>query len=168
MATRANVLIKSVGLDFTEPSILLYHHYDGYPRYMLPTMLRYEEIFEKEVREKFQVSPEGERWRLGRVGYLASLIIATDPLGFEVSRVFEEGEEIIIHPDIDFYYVLTAYNQRGRIGSDPQLWIDGYTSLGLKEKLQDKFWETGDPQYLKKLFHVRFIENVIQKILRKY
>jgi hypothetical protein len=35
MATRANVLVKTAGLDYPEPIILLYHHFDGYPENML-------------------------------------------------------------------------------------------------------------------------------------
>jgi len=42
MATRANVLVRSKNLY--EPKVLLYHHFDGYPKYMIPTMLRYKSI----------------------------------------------------------------------------------------------------------------------------
>jgi len=169
MATRANVLVKSVGLDYSEPCILLYHHYDGYPEYMLPTMLNYEKIFKKEVKQKLGIPPEKERWVLGRVSHLASFIIATDILGFEISRVFEKEEDVVLHSDIDFYYVITAHNQkRGTIGDAPKLWIEVYTSLELDDSLLDKFWETGDPKILKKIFSGPFTKEAVQKFLEEY
>jgi hypothetical protein len=166
MATRANVLVKSVGLDFPEPCILLYHHYDGYPEYMLPTMLNYEKIFKKEVKQKLGIPPEKERWVLGRVSHLASFIIATDILGFEISRVFEREEDVVLHSDIDFYYVITAHNSKWNTA--PQIWIEVYTSLELEEPLLDQFWETGDPKLLKKIFSAPFTKKEVQKFLEEY
>jgi len=166
MATRANVLVKSTGLDFPEPCILLYHHYDGYPEYMLPTMLNYEKIFKKEVKQKLGIPPEKERWVLGRVSHLASFIIATDILGFEISRVFEREEDVVLHSDIDFYYVITAHNSKRSI--TPQIWIEVYTSLELEDPLLDKFWETGDPKLLKRIFSGPFTKEAVQKFLKEY
>ena len=161
--------MKTTGLDYSEPIILLYHHFDGYPENMLSLMLKYEEIFEKEVREKLQVEPTQERWLLGRVGHLASFIIATDILGFEVSDVFQKEEDVVLHSDIDFYYVITAHNQKyGTTGSIPQIWIEVYTSLDLDESLANQFWETGDPKLLKKLLQAPFTKETVDKFLKEY
>jgi hypothetical protein len=90
MSTRANVLIKSESSNYQEPCILLYHHYDGYPEYMIPTMLNYEKIFKNEVKKVFKSNCEREKWKLGSSLHLASLIVATDPLVFEIDGVLKK------------------------------------------------------------------------------
>ena len=166
MGTRANVLIKSTGLDYVEPCVLLYHHFDGYPENMLHLMLKYEEIFEKEVREKLQVDPTQERWLLGRVGHLSSFIISTDILGFEISNVFQKEEDVVLHSDIDFYYVITADNRE--IENAPKIYIEVYTSLELEEHLANQFWETGNPKFLKKLLQAPFTKETVDRFLKEH
>jgi hypothetical protein len=173
MSTRANVLIKSVGLDYKEPYVLLYHHYDGYPEYMIPTMLNYEKIFKNEVKKVFKSNWENEKWMFGRALHLASLIVATDPLVFEVDAIFEKEEDIVLedivlHGDIDYYYVITAKNyQRGVIDEVPQIWIEIYTTRDLDEKTLDQFWETGDPKLLRQILApTPFTPKEMKKVLK--
>jgi hypothetical protein len=170
MSTRANVLIKSESSNYQEPCILLYHHYDGYPEYMIPTMLNYEKIFKNEVKKVFKSNWENERWMLGRALHLASLIVATDPLVFEVDAVFEKEEDVVLHGDIDYYYVITAKNyQRGVIDEvPPQIWIEIYTTRDLDEKTLDQFWETGDPKLLRQILApTPFTSKAMKKIFKE-
>ena len=155
MATRANVLIR--GQNSYDPQILLYHHFDGYPEYMLPTMLQYKKILSKELK-KVGGGPEWKKIRLGNPASLASLIIATDPTGFEIEAVFEKGEEVVLNGDIEYCYVITT--------SLKGIFIEIYTSHGLPEEDEDRFWKTGDPKLLKQVLpSTPFTEKELKKVL---
>jgi len=168
MSTRANVLVKSEGLDYKEPYVLLYHHYDGYPEYMIPIMLNYEKVFKNEVKKVFKSNYENERWMLGRALHLASLIIATDPLIFEVDAVFEKEEDVVLHGDIDYYYVITTKNyQKGIMDEIPQIFIEIYTARNLDEETLDQFWKTGDPKLLRPILDpTPFTSKEMKKFLK--
>jgi hypothetical protein len=157
MATRANVLVKSTNLH--EPQILLYHHFDGYPSFMLPTMLRYKKILKKELKRL----GGGQEWAkscLRNPAILASLIVATDPSGFAIEAVFGKGQEVILNRDIDYCYVITINSDRDEI------FIEIYTTHALSEEDADQFWRTGNLKLLKQIISpTLFIEKEVKKIL---
>jgi hypothetical protein len=155
MATRANVLVKSTNLY--EFKVLLYHHFDGYPSFMLPTMLRYKKILRKELKRL----GGGQEWAkscLWNPAILASLIVATDPTGFEIEAVFEKGQEVILNSDIDYCYVITTDKN--------EIFVEIYTTHKLSKEEADRFWKSGDLKLLKRILPpTPFTEKEIKKII---
>lgn len=89
MSTRCQVKVIQEATQeggYTQ-QITLYHHTDGYPDYMLPT-----------IQKAFKVI--GENWERYRAGKVASYLCSVDAGVFEP----EEGHEL--HGDIEFYYKL--------------------------------------------------------------
>jgi hypothetical protein len=150
MATRANVLIRST--DSFYPLVLLYHHFDGYPEFMLPTMLKYEKILNEELK-KFGGGDEWKKVLLEDPTALAVLIAATDPTGFKIEDVFRKEEEVVLNGDIEYCYVITT-SQEG-------VFIEIYTPED-----DDRFWRTGDPKLLKRILpQTPFTEEEVKKVL---
>jgi hypothetical protein len=156
MATRANVLIKSK--DSFYPLILLYHHLDGYPKFMLPTMLKYEKILNEELK-KFGGGEEWKKVLLEDPTALAALIVATDPTGFRIEDVFRREEEVVLNGDIEYCYVITT----GPEG----VFIEIYVPDDLSDESKDIFWLTGDPKLLRQILpSTPFTEEEVKKILK--
>jgi hypothetical protein len=155
MATRANVLIKSKDPFYS--LVLLYHHFDGYPRYMLSTMVKYEKIMSEELK-KFGEGNEWKKVLLEDPMALSVLIASTDPTGFRIEDVFKREEEVVLNGDIDYCYVITT-------GPEGIL-IEIYTSDGLSEEDEDRFWRTGDPKLLRQILSpTPFTKKEVKKIL---
>ena len=87
MSTRCQVKVTGTDINMAD-SHTLYHHCDGYPEYMLPTIAK------------------GliDSWQAGRIGKAAVMIASADTTGYEM----EQGHEI--HGDIDYYYVVDVSN----------------------------------------------------------
>lgn len=98
MSTRAQVLITSTKLAWEERPQVLYHHTDGSPDSMLP-LFRLAFLF-----------GQREPWRLGRVGKAASYLCAADPGVFEPEELVYVSGELLLHPDIEYYYHLHLVN----------------------------------------------------------
>jgi hypothetical protein len=82
MSTRTQVQVTD-----GEEKLTLYHHTDGYPSYMLRII--------KEAWEKY-----GKGWEGARVGKVASMLCAVDPV------VFEPMDSHDLNCDIEYYYVI--------------------------------------------------------------
>lgn len=85
MSTRCQVKVTGTDINNAD-SVTLYHHCDGYPEYMLPTI----------------ANGWRDTWQAGRIGKAASMVCGADPEGFEI----EQGHAL--HGDIEFYYVVDA------------------------------------------------------------
>lgn len=83
MSTRCQVFVTGKDINNSD-SVMLYHHYDGYPDHMLPTIAR----------------GHIDTWEAERVGKAAAMVCAADPTGFEIEQSYN------IHGDIEFYYVV--------------------------------------------------------------
>lgn len=89
MSTRCQVKIHGPkGKE--KDAVTLYHHCDGYPTYMLPTIFR-------------GYAPD---WKHGRIGKAASFIVAADPEEYEI----EEGHAL--HGDIEWYYTIEVVSEQ--------------------------------------------------------
>lgn len=84
MSTRCQVKIVTEGVQCPQEEVTLYHHCDGYPSSMVPLIAAAYE-------------PD---WRHGRVGKVATFVVAEDPTGYEI----EQGHAL--HGDIEWYYIL--------------------------------------------------------------
>ena len=102
MSTRTQVQVKS-GAE----KITLYHHTDGYPEYMLP-------LIQKAWREY------GTGWEGARVGKVASMLCAVDPVVFEP----EAGQAL--HGDIEYYYVIDC-KDTAHVGTTPDWTVTSYS-----------------------------------------
>ena len=92
MSTRCQVLV--IGDDINGGGkFTLYHHCDGYPSYMLPTIAK----------------GWANIWQSERVGKAASMIIGADPIGFEL----ESSNSI--HGDIEYYYIVEVHSRNWKI-----------------------------------------------------
>jgi hypothetical protein len=101
MSTRCQVKVTD-GAD----SITLYHHTDGYPSYMIP-----------KIREAWETYGKG--WEGARVGKVASMLCAVDPV------VFEPEESHDLHMDIEYYYVIDC-KDTAHIGTKPVWTVKAY------------------------------------------
>ena len=106
MSTRCQVLVKQEGLDW-EQKIMLYHHCDGYPEYIVP-----------KIKEAYDLA--GDSWCARRAGKVASFLCAVDPGSFEPEAGFD------LHGDINCFYELFCVNQKWDIQ------INEYTGKGVK------------------------------------
>ena len=102
MSTRCQVKVTN-----GEESLTLYHHTDGYPDYMLPTI--------KKAWEKY-----GQGWEGARVYKVASMLCAVDPI------IFEPLDYHGLHPDIKYYYIINCKNE-SHVGAKPVWEIEIYT-----------------------------------------
>ncbi len=113
MSTRCQVKVTD-----GEDKITLYHHHDGYPTYMLSKI--------REAWEKY-----GKGWEGGRVGKVAGMLCAVDPIEFEP----EDGHSL--HGDIEWYYVVNCKSEM-HMGAEPVWQVTtnkvGYTSKPKKIK----------------------------------
>jgi len=87
--------------------LTLYHHTDGYPEYMVPT-----------IRKAFDTYCQG--WEGNRVYKVASALCAVDPLVFEPLDYHE------LHSDIEFYYVVTILPNGGFVGEVVRWLVEVY------------------------------------------
>ena len=107
MSTRCQVQVIQEGLDWEE-KVTLYHHTDGYPEYMIPTI-------------KKAYDYDCETWVKGRAGKVASILCWADPAVFEP----EEGHDL--HGDIEYYYRLYLRNTNGGTLAEEATWeLDVY------------------------------------------
>jgi len=117
MSTRCQVKVVQEGLDWGQ-EITLYHHTNGYPENMIPTIAR---------AFGYKGKYEHEEWIKGRAGKVASLLCWANPGVFEP----EDGHKL--HFDIDYYYIVHCDNQ-GSIREMPIWIIDVYET-------KDGFWD---------------------------
>jgi hypothetical protein len=126
MSTRCQVEVIQEGMDGWKDEITLYHHTDGYPENMIPTInkaYKYKDKYESD-------------WIKGRAGKVASLLCWADPGVFEP----ESGHEL--HGDIEYYYKLYCVNRKGGSCADKPTWeIEIYQPV-------DGFWDKPDKQHL--------------------
>jgi len=109
MSTRCQVKVVS-----KNNSVTLYHHYDGYPRSLLPLMQR-----------AFEQSEIAQDWRGARAGKVAAVLCHAAPDGFEP----EAGHEL--HGDLEWYYVLTVDEGcNGSMADTPKWRVDVYDGSG--------------------------------------
>lgn len=101
MSTRCQVKVTD-----GEESVTLYHHTDGYPEGMLPLI--------KEAWEKY-----GQGWEGARVGKVASMLCAVDPV------VFEPEEGHVLHGDIEYYYIINC-KDTAHVGTKPDWTVEAY------------------------------------------
>jgi|SRR3990167_1338098 len=114
MSTRCQVKVTN-----GEESLTLYHHTDGYPDYMLPTI--------KKAWEKY-----GQGWEGARVYKVASMLCAVDP------TVFEPLDYHSLHGDIEYYYVIDCKGE-SHIGAKPVWIINVYdVEFAIDNKGKDK------------------------------
>jgi hypothetical protein len=115
MSTRCQVEIMPNG-NYGSP-ILLYHHTDGYPEYMLPII--------RNAYERFVVEPmklEGGNYIPDKAGiseHVASMIISSDPRTFEVEapppKVYNRERGNPLHSDIVYFYRVYPTQKDGKI-----------------------------------------------------
>ena len=84
MSTRTQVQVTD-----GEEKLTLYHHTDGYPSYMLPLIKKAWSMY-------------GKGWEGARVGKVASMLCAVDPI------VFEPEDNHKLHADIEYYYIINC------------------------------------------------------------
>ena len=108
MSTRCQVKIQKFGVKNDTDAVTLYHHCDGYPSVMVPLMAQ-------------AYQPE---WKHGRVGKVASFVVAEDPDGYEV----EQGHAI--HGDIEWYYVLDVKSD-SMVDATPEWFLTVYEVPGV-------------------------------------
>ncbi len=94
MSTRCQVRVTN-----GEDKLTLYHHYDGYPTNMLRLI--------KEAWEKY-----GKGWEGARVGKVAGMLCAIDPVIFEPEDTHE------LHGDIEYFYEVNCKGEQ-HVGSEP-------------------------------------------------
>lgn len=120
MATRCQVKITQrdmpIGID---PSITLYHHFDGYPDNMIPLFKMAKGLIK-------------EKWEGGRVGKVAGYLCAADPGQFEAESTHQ------LRGDIEWYYEIDIVNI---IGDDPK-WLLRVTDINSGEK--SRFYKLDD------------------------
>ena len=121
MSTRCQVKVTQKGLSW-ESSVMLYHHWDGYPSNMVPLIRK---AYEEGMKPVNQRDWESERaWTMGRTGHAAAMLCYVDPRGFEP----ESGMEL--HGDIEYLYEVELINTNGGSLAERPTWIIRYTEDG--------------------------------------
>lgn len=115
MSTRCQVKVTQEGMGDWKDEITLYHHCDGYPTNMLALFKEAWDIATKQ-NQRWNKDTVGPGWEAGRAGKVASFICASDPGQFEP----EAGHEL--HSDIEWYYVLSAVNEKSGSVDDNPVW----------------------------------------------
>lgn len=85
MPTSATLVIS--GLEEPDRRRYVYRHYDGYPSGILPGIRRGLHLARKQS--------ENDKWKCVDANYMASLIIATDPLGFHADDMILENSQYV-------------------------------------------------------------------------
>ena len=113
MSTRCQVKIQ--GTDF-EPkeAVTLYHHCDGYPSNMVPLL----------------AGAYKPNWQHGRVGKVASYVVAEDVVGFDI----EDSHDL--HGDIDWYYIIKV-SSKGDVTDIPKWTLEVYDVLYYSDSIKD-------------------------------
>ena len=101
MSTRSQVKVIQNGIGWKE-EVTLYHHTDGYPEYMIPTILKASNY----TRLNYKGEVNNCKFEKGRAGKTASLLCWADP------GVFEPEEGHGLHGDIEYYYKLYVNGSR--------------------------------------------------------
>ena len=115
MSTRCQVKVIQEGLDWGE-SVTLYHHTDGYPEHMIPTINR---------AFNYQSKYGNDEWKKGRAGKVASLLCWAEP------GVFEPETSHELHPDIEYYYKLYCVSHKqGAVGDKPTWEVEIFDGSG--------------------------------------
>lgn len=114
MSTRCQVKVTN-----GDEKLTLYHHTDGYPENMIPTI--------QEAWEKY-----GKGWEGARVYKVAGMLCAIDPM------VFEPLDYHDLHSDIEYYYVIDCKGE-SHSGSKPIWTIKVYeVKFDFKGEIKDK------------------------------
>jgi len=154
MSTRCQVLIQTPSRQLwqgdnrsnDEYSAMLYHHCDGYPEYMYPTI-------EKAFKLQFKKDTYSQ-WQFGRPGKVASYLCSVDPSQFETERSLD------LHGDIEFLYIIQPVSN-GKIYT----W---HLSVYVPTKA---FYENSIPENMK-LFHHKEMKSkstcIDPKLKKKY
>lgn len=149
MSTRSQVHIIGCGEGGgNDANIMLYHHCDGYPTYMVPTIQKAL----KEVNKPHKLGDVeyNDGWKGGRPGKAASFLCASDPGGYEV----ENHQEL--HGDIEFLYIL-------RVSSDQKgaNWV-----VQIRVPL-DGFWDDSTTDKTKVIQNFTPVEGLTEKDLAR-
>ena len=123
MSTRAQVLVIQEELGGWEDKVLLYHHTDGYPEYMLPLLAKAR-------------SMAGGR-EAGGAGKVASFLCAADP------GVFEPEAGFALHGDIEYLYRLYVANMAGGSMAENPRWEVEVLVPG------EGFWDNPDLEHMR-------------------
>jgi hypothetical protein len=130
MSTRCQVKVIQEGMDWQE-EITLYHHCDGYPEHMIPTIAKAFNYKAPRFTKR-----DYDSWEKGRAGKVASFLCWSDPGQFEP----EVGHEL--HGDIEYYYKIYCVNhQNGSVADKPSWEIEIYKPV-------DGFWDKADEGHL--------------------
>jgi len=114
MSTRCQVKVKEFGVENDQEAFTLYHHCDGYPSAMVPLIAG-------------AYKPD---WKHGRIGKVASFVVAEDVEGYEV----EQGHEL--HGDIEWYYVLEVKSET-HVSAVPEWFLTVYDAPYDSRSIQD-------------------------------
>lgn len=120
MSTRCQVRIKEFGVNNPKEEVTLYHHCDGYPSAMVPL-----------IAGAYRAD-----WKHGRVGKVASYVVAEDVDGYDI----EQGHAL--HGDIEWYYVLEVESEM-HVGAIPTWYLTVY----------DAPWDASKVTDMRKVFH---------------
>lgn len=122
MSTRCQVEVKAVGLAW-EDTVVLYHHCDGYPSYMLPLILKaYRASIAPKAHGRGDTAVKiNYAWQAGRPGKAAAQLCAADRYGFDVESSLD------LHSDIEWFYSIECVNKNGgSIGEIPSWCVTIY------------------------------------------
>jgi hypothetical protein len=112
---------------------VLYHHSDGYPKYMVPLL---QEAYRQFASPRATGGPKtgyGERrtpaeyrrysqWSAARAEYAAAMIASVDPTGFNVVGADQIRDGHGEQPDLEYYYVVHV-GGNGPNGDPPIKWL---------------------------------------------
>lgn len=122
MSTRCQVKIAGYKPEAKgrtgNPGCTLYHHTDGYPTYMLPTMY---EGYKAQLDISKKKGYESGNALIGTPEKAASIIISSDP------TVFEQEKSQRLHGDIEWYYVI--HPNEGKPWTVDVFKIEGWENL---------------------------------------
>jgi len=103
--------------------VTLYHHWDGYPRHMIPV-----------IHKAFKKMKRDGSYHDGRSGYVASTLCWADPIQFDIE--YDNGNEL--HGDIEWLYTIDSTGAPVHCTSEPSdsEWIVTVQSVGWNGKRQ--------------------------------
>jgi len=104
MSTRCQVEFRDQYSKEGEKDVMLYHHYDGYPENMIPTIKDGLKSFDKSGAHPYW-------WDSERVA--AHFVANVDNGDFPQ---FQPSSEV--HGDIEFYYIVTLINDAGFLAKE--------------------------------------------------
>ena len=132
MSTRAQLIVIQEHNNCEDDKIMMYHHHDGYPSWMLVEFLK---AYNKAITQKYD-HLKSFAYRCGKA---ASYLCSIDPAEFEPESGFN------FHGDIEWFYKIFV-NCQNKVG-EREWQIEIYTT-------DNSFWDNPCEENLK-LFHKR-------------